>query len=51
MQRELEDEPAAQYENRSPGGNDRLGRLPITFLLCVAGAIRDPILYLTLFSR
>jgi Fic family protein len=28
-----------------------LGRLPITFLLCVAGAIREPILYLSLYFK
>ena len=33
-------------------GNGRLGCLLITFLLCVAGAISEPILYLSLyFSR
>jgi len=32
-------------------GNGRLGRLLITFLLCVAGAIREPILYLSLYFK
>lgn len=34
-----------------PDGNGRLGRLLITFLLCVAGAIREPILYLSLYFK
>jgi Fic family protein len=32
-------------------GNGRLGRLLITFLPCVTGAIRDPILYLSLYFK
>jgi Fic family protein len=32
-------------------GNERLGRLPIMFLLCVAGAIREPILHLSLYLK
>jgi len=32
-------------------GNGRLGRLLITFLLCTAGALREPILYLSLFFK
>src|SRR5438270_12802097 len=32
-------------------GNGRLGRLLIRFLLCVAGAIREPILYLSLYFK
>src|SRR6266850_5178477 len=34
-----------------PDGNGRLGRLLITFLPCVAGAIREPILYLSLYFK
>jgi Fic family protein len=32
-------------------GNGRLGRLLITFLLCAAGALREPILYLSLYFK
>lgn len=34
-----------------PDGNGRLGRLLITFLLCAAGVIREPILYLSLYFK
>jgi Fic family protein len=42
-----------QFETIYPflGGNGRLGRLLITLLLCVAGAIREPILYLSLYFK
>src|SRR5438309_11515576 len=32
-------------------GNGRLGRLLITFLLCATGALREPILYLSLYFK
>ena len=32
-------------------GNGRLGRLLITFLLCAQGALREPILYLSLYFK
>jgi Fic/DOC family len=42
-----------QFETVHPflDGSGRLGRLLITFLLCVAGAIREPILYLSLYFK
>jgi Fic family protein len=42
-----------QFETVHPflDGNGRLGRLLITFLLCVAGAIHEPILYLSLYFK
>ena len=42
-----------QFETIHPflDGNGRLGRLLIAFLLCIAGAIREPILYLSLYFK
>jgi Fic family protein len=42
-----------QFETIHPflDRNGRLGRLLITFLLCVAGPIREPILYLSLYFK
>jgi Fic family protein len=61
LHREREDLPLliraglmhVQFETIHPflDGNGRLGRLLITFLLCAAGAIREPILYLSLYFK
>src|SRR5438270_3365619 len=61
LHREKEDLPIlvkaalvhVQFETIHPflDGNGRLGRLLITFLLCAAGALREPILYLSLYFK